>query len=137
MRPVSSKIWTRVAVSISYDDNHYTTGTSTFFFFNTTLVTNLLTDLDREVWISIWYFQKFKDLFIKIWCTVNKNKIDKISLKKVHECIRSIWKRPTVVEGDLKATFSIATTQRSRRGYCFFSLNCSTYPWSIPYKTEC
>ena len=25
---VSSGIWTRVAVSISYDDNHYTTGTS-------------------------------------------------------------------------------------------------------------
>ena len=24
-----SKIWTRVTVSISYDDNHYTTGTST------------------------------------------------------------------------------------------------------------
>ena len=23
-----SRIWTRVAVSISYDDNHYTTGTS-------------------------------------------------------------------------------------------------------------
>ena len=28
MQLVSSKIWTRVAVSISYDDNHYTTGTS-------------------------------------------------------------------------------------------------------------
>ena len=28
MQSVSSKIWTRVAVSISYDDNHYTTGTS-------------------------------------------------------------------------------------------------------------
>ena len=26
-----SRIWTRVAVSISYDDNHYTTGTSTAF----------------------------------------------------------------------------------------------------------
>ena len=25
---VSSRIWTRIAVSISYDDNHYTTGTS-------------------------------------------------------------------------------------------------------------
>ena len=25
MQPVSSRIWTRVAVSISYDDNHYTT----------------------------------------------------------------------------------------------------------------
>ena len=28
MISVSSRIWTRVAVSISYDDNHYTTGTS-------------------------------------------------------------------------------------------------------------
>ena len=30
MQSVSSWIWTRVAVSISYDDNHYTTGTSTY-----------------------------------------------------------------------------------------------------------
>ena len=29
MQSVSSRIWTRVAVSITYDDNHYTTGTST------------------------------------------------------------------------------------------------------------
>ena len=28
MQPVSSRIWTRVAVFISYDDNDYTTGTS-------------------------------------------------------------------------------------------------------------
>ena len=28
MQSVSSRIWTRVAVSISYDDNHYTTGAS-------------------------------------------------------------------------------------------------------------
>ena len=28
MQSVSSGIWTRVAVSISYDDNHYTTGTT-------------------------------------------------------------------------------------------------------------
>ena len=28
MQTVSSRVWTRVAVSISYDDNHYTTGTS-------------------------------------------------------------------------------------------------------------
>ena len=27
MQSVSSRIWTRFAVSISYDDNHYTTGT--------------------------------------------------------------------------------------------------------------
>ena len=30
MQSVSSRIWTRVAVSISYDDNHYTTGTSEY-----------------------------------------------------------------------------------------------------------
>ena len=28
MQSVSSRIWTRVAVFISYDDNDYTTGTS-------------------------------------------------------------------------------------------------------------
>ena len=27
MQSVSSRIWTRVSVFISYDDNHYTTGT--------------------------------------------------------------------------------------------------------------
>ena len=31
MQSVSSKIWTRVVVSISYDDNHYTTDTSIKF----------------------------------------------------------------------------------------------------------
>ena len=30
MQSVSSKIWTRVAVSISYDDNHYTTGIKSY-----------------------------------------------------------------------------------------------------------
>ena len=30
MQSVSSRIWIRVAVSISYDDNDYTTGTSVF-----------------------------------------------------------------------------------------------------------
>ena len=28
MQSVSSRIWTRVTVSISYDDNHYTMGTT-------------------------------------------------------------------------------------------------------------
>ena len=31
MQSVSSRIWTCVIVSISYDDNHYTTGTSSHF----------------------------------------------------------------------------------------------------------
>ena len=32
MQSVSARIWTCVAVSISYDDNHYTTGTSIKWF---------------------------------------------------------------------------------------------------------
>ena len=32
MQSVSSRVWTRVAMSISYDDNHYTTGTSVALF---------------------------------------------------------------------------------------------------------
>ena len=32
MQSVSLRIWTRAAVSISYDDNHYTTGTSKFIY---------------------------------------------------------------------------------------------------------
>ena len=35
MQSVSSRIWTRVAVSISYDDNDYTTGT---YFFHRWLI---------------------------------------------------------------------------------------------------
>ena len=34
MQWVSSRIWTRVAVSISYDDNHYTTVSSRKMFIN-------------------------------------------------------------------------------------------------------
>ena len=34
MQSVSSRIWTRVAVSISYDGNHYTKGTSIFDYIN-------------------------------------------------------------------------------------------------------
>ena len=30
MQSVSSRIWTRVVVSISYDDNHYTTGKASY-----------------------------------------------------------------------------------------------------------
>ena len=32
MQSASSAIWTRVAMSISYDDNHYTTGTAQILF---------------------------------------------------------------------------------------------------------
>ena len=48
MRPVSSRIWTRVVVSISYDDNQYTKGTSIFFYDTRSLFKLGLTGLNSE-----------------------------------------------------------------------------------------
>ena len=42
-----------------------------------------------------------------------------------------------VVEGDLKASFSIATTLRCMGGRYSFPLIAPLYPWSVPYNTEC
>ena len=33
MQSASSRIWTRVALSISYDDNNYTTGNSNIYIY--------------------------------------------------------------------------------------------------------
>ena len=41
MQSVSSRIWTRITVSISYDDNHYTTGTSIIDLTGTDIIQNL------------------------------------------------------------------------------------------------
>ena len=56
MQSVSSRIWTRVALSISCDDNHYTTGTSGLFHigFQTFVVLcqayqRFLNDLDNVI----------------------------------------------------------------------------------------
>ena len=68
MQSVSSRIWTRVAVSNSYDDNHYTTGTSFTFsfiirqfspcadsqFMMSFDITSLFTNVPLDEVISIW-----------------------------------------------------------------------------------
>ena len=48
MQSVTSRIWTRIVVSNSYDDKHYTTGTSkteNYDLMATLLSTNLIKDL--------------------------------------------------------------------------------------------
>ena len=50
MQLVSSRIWTRVAVSISYDDNHYTMGTPIYWLKNKFVKKNLLNE--KEIHIS-------------------------------------------------------------------------------------
>ena len=49
MQSVSSKIWTRVAVSISYDDNHYTTGTKFILTNPIVYVTNELAVVSIDI----------------------------------------------------------------------------------------
>ena len=43
----------------------------------------------------------------------------------------------TVVEGDPKAPFSIATTPRCKGGHYSFPWIAPLYPWYIPYNAEC
>ena len=46
-------------------------------------------------------------------------------------------KLATVVEGDQKASFSIATTSRWRREHKSFPWIAPLYPWYELYNTEC
>ena len=46
-------------------------------------------------------------------------------------------KLATVVAGDPKAPFSIATTTRCRKGRYSFLWIPPLYPWSLPYNAEC
>ena len=46
-------------------------------------------------------------------------------------------KLPTIVEGDSKAPFSIATTPRCREGRYFFTMIDPFYSCSVPYNAEC
>ena len=59
MQSVSSRIWTRVAVSISYDDNHYTTGTSSIIDFIVGLY-RILNSVEKKECIKI--------IFVLILC---------------------------------------------------------------------
>ena len=52
MQLISSRIWTRVAVSISYDDNHYTTtGIINFKSYSTKNYTTLV---HRDSQVTFW-----------------------------------------------------------------------------------
>ena len=46
------------------------------------------------------------------------------------------WKLATIVKGDPKAPFSIATTPMCGRGHYSFPWVAPLYPWSVPYNAE-
>ena len=51
--------------------------------------------------------------------------------------IYKLVKLATVVEGDQKTPFSIATTPRCRGGCYSFPWIAPLYPWHVPYIAEC
>ena len=51
--------------------------------------------------------------------------------------MKGVVKLATVVEGDQKAPFSIATTPRCRERHYSFPWITPLYPWYVPYITEC
>ena len=73
---VSSRIWTRVTVSISCDDNHYTTGTSIVGWIDGWIVFTW----SSNVWTSSWWGQRMNVSspyvsHIDGFCDVNPNAI--------------------------------------------------------------
>ena len=61
-----------------------------------------------------------------------------MSHNNVHSCVCVyIYKLVTVVEGDQKAPFSIATTSRCKEGCYSFPWIAPLYPWCLLYNTEC
>ena len=69
--------------------------------------------------------------------------LDETCLDEVLNCYISAYlkcnktKLATEVEGDLKAPFSLATTQRCWRRRNFFPLVAPLYRWSILYNAVC
>ena len=60
MQSISSRIWTRVAVSISYDDNHYTTDTSLFSLYTRVTISHRLNMMSANTSVIHW-------LLLTIW----------------------------------------------------------------------
>ena len=56
---------------------------------------------------------------------------------KSNDSICIISKLATIVEGDPKAPFSIATTPRCRGGRYSIPRIAPLYPWTVPYNAEC
>ena len=60
-----------------------------------------------------------------------------IQEKENFEYKPTVSKLATIVEGDPKAPFSIATTPRCRGGRYSIPRIAPLYPWTVPYNAEC
>ena len=63
MQSVSSRFWTRIAVSIPYDDNHYTTGTSCYLY-NTKFIIMFVYNSKQFLWKVNFHLNESYPYFI-------------------------------------------------------------------------
>ena len=78
MQLVSSRIWTRVAVSISYDGNYYTTGTSSkicWYAINSTHIVLLEEILTYKTFPLLQMSELLSHTSIMLVVSYDKNKI--------------------------------------------------------------
>ena len=98
---------------------------------------NSVITLNGTVWnllfLDLTVCKRKNCTYVKLNC-LKENFFD-IQLCKQNCTYKSIVKLATVVERDLKAPFSIATTPRGGR-YSIPRI-ASLYPWSLPYNAEC
>ena len=161
-----SRIWTRVAVSNSCDDNHYTTGTSKFAVLSFAQCLRNLRSLIKFNCVKnhssiLWYFlRKIFKIFKNVFVNFRKGKSLLKIFKNTFLMLNSLkydWKKgcaygvtvivvesvlcsifvATVIEVDPKTLFSIATTPRCRGGRYSFPWIAPLYPWYVPYNAEC
>ena len=119
-----------------------------------TLIVGVLPLCRGEVgvfYIIIWYGSKVRErcsalLFISMLYLLKREHsghpwlfLFVVFLFLLHDFLSNIVKvnLATVVEGDQKAPFSIASTLRCRRGRHSFPLITRLYPWYVSYIAEC
>ena len=116
----SSRIWTRAAVSISYDDNHYTTGTSNFYDFRFKwTATAGIGKHPTKAWLSkLWISKMQSDTLEKRYAIKFCFKLEKMPQKRM-ECLgASCMNRASVCEWHNRFTESresVRDDERCRR----------------------
>ena len=122
---------------------HYSKALETVKAKNSTLKDTLLPWYYRSATVWFYYLGHWLEVYgfmptfsgLILYILANRAKFLELS----SNCIL-IWskiKLTTVVEGDLKSPFSIATTPRCRVGRYSFPWIAPLYPWYVPYNAEC